>query len=380
MFEEVERLWHKHFNGASKVEALSWPSVELPGNGIEFGLRETGKVGALGEILAEQAIGVLVDTALPRAMRIGEVDRDARGLGQSSMLSHLAPLVVGQREPFLRINPIQDRAEGGRRCVGRGVLHLDERNEERRPFDQGADRRCITSPLDQVALPVAWNDAFVDLGWALVNADHVGDRAPAIFTPGTRATTLAGLPQAGNQLTAQSAARHGIERGVDGLVAGLKRGLVRVHPLQYARDLFGRMVFPKQAFDMPPQRTIEREARRASWRTRQDVGAVLCLRRAIAARHPWASPPLRRHRRIAPTVAVQFTTDRTRRALHAAGNCPQRAALLKTQLDHRAFFTTQVFVVRSHRNTLPLGKCCTSDLNPPSLSSSVNLAFGPGSP
>jgi hypothetical protein len=42
-----------------------------------------------------------------------------------------------------------------------------------------------------------------------------------------------------------------------------------------------------------------------------------------------------------------------------------------------------VFVVRSHRNTLPLGKCCTSDLNPPfyePLSSSVNLAFGPGSP
>lgn len=53
MFEEVDRLWHEHFNGASKVEALSWPSVELPGNGIEFGLRETGKVGALGEILPD---------------------------------------------------------------------------------------------------------------------------------------------------------------------------------------------------------------------------------------------------------------------------------------------------------------------------------------
>ena len=364
MFEEVERLWHKHFNGASKVEALSWPSVELPGHGIEFRLRETGKVGALGEILAEQAIGVLVDTALPRAMRIGEVDRDARGLGQSSMLSHLAPLVVGQREPFLRINPIQDRAEGGRRCVGRGVLHLDERHEERRPFDQGADRRCITSALDQVALPVAWNDAFVDLGWALVNADHVGDRASAIFAPGTRATTLAGLTQAGNQLTAQSAARHGIERGVDGLVADLKRGLVRVHPLQYARDLFGRMVFPKQAFDMPPQRTIEREARWTSCRSRQDVGALLRERRTIAARYRRPSPFLRRGSRIAPAISFQLTTDRTRRALHAAGNCPQRAALLKTQLDHRAFFTTQVVVVRSHRNTLPPGRCCTSYLRP----------------
>ncbi len=51
------------------------------------------------------------------------------------------------------------------------------------------------------------------------------------------------------------------------------------------------------------------EARGASWRTCQGVGAVLCLRRANA--------------------------------------------LLKTQLDHRALFTTHVTVVVSHRNTLP---------------------------
>ncbi|MGB4914143.1 MAG: hypothetical protein WBO95_18840, partial [Candidatus Dechloromonas phosphoritropha] len=44
-----------------------------------------------------------------------------------------------------------------------------------------------------------------------------------------------------------------------------------------------------------------------------------------------------------------------------------RAALLKSQLDHRALFTTQMLVVRSHRNTLPSGKCCTSDLSPPLL-------------
>ncbi|MEX3555570.1 MAG: hypothetical protein VB131_02720, partial [Burkholderia gladioli] len=34
------------------------------------------------------------------------------------------------------------------------------------------------------------------------------------------------------------------------------------------------------------------------------------------------------------------------------------------QLDHRALFTTQVFV-GSHRNTIPLGRYCTSDLRPP---------------
>ena len=247
---------------------------------------------------------MLVDAALPRAVRIGEVDRDARVLGQPGVLRHFASLVVGHGEPLLRINPIQDRPEGRDRRLGRSVRHLDERYEERGPLDQRADRRGIASALDQVAFPVAGNEAFVDLGRALVNADHIGDRASAVFAPGTGSAALAGLAQTGKQLTAQSATRHGVERGIDGLVTDLKRGLVRVHSLQYARDLFGRMLFPKQAFDQSPQRTIQREARGTSWRTCQGVGAVLCLRRAIAARDERTPPLLRCRRQIAPAVAA----------------------------------------------------------------------------
>ena len=70
---------------------------------------------------------------------------------------------------------------------------------------------------------------------------------------------------------------------------------------------------------------------------------------------------------VGPAVALQLTTDRTRRPLQAARNYPQRAALLKAQLDQRAFFTAQVFVVRSHGNTLSPDKCCTSYLRPPGL-------------
>ena len=47
MLKEVEGLWHKQFSGASEVEALARSGVELLGNGIEVGLRETGEVGAL---------------------------------------------------------------------------------------------------------------------------------------------------------------------------------------------------------------------------------------------------------------------------------------------------------------------------------------------
>ena len=43
----------------------------------------------------------------------------------------------------------------------------------------------------------------------------------------------------------------------------------------------------------------------------------------------------------------------------------QRAALVKTQLNHRALFLAQIFVVRSPRSTLPPGKCCTPYLRLP---------------
>lgn len=117
------------------------------------------------------------------------------------------------------------------------------------------------------------------------------------------------------------------------MVSWLAEGrLVRMHPSQYACDLLGRMALPQQ--------------------------------RAIAARHGRTPPLLWLGSRIAPAIAPQFTTNRTRRVLYAAGNCSQRTTLLKTQLNHRAFFTTQMFVIRSHRNALPPGMCCISYLRP----------------
>ena len=126
-----------------------------------------------------------------------------------------------------------------------------------------------------------------------------------------------------------------------------------------------RMALPQQVLDMTPQRAVLRQARGASRISRQGIGALLRERRTIAASHSWTSSLLWLGSRITPAASLQLTTDRTGRALHAAGNCPQRAALLKTQLDHRALFTTQVFVVRSHRNTLPPGMRCTPYLRPP---------------
>lgn len=96
--------------------------------------------------------------------------------------------------------------------------------------------------------------------WPLMDAGHVRDEAAAIFTTGPRTAALARLSQTGNQFGTQRAARHGVERGVDRLVTDLKRRVVRVHAVQYASDLFRRMVAPQQAPHVAPQAAIRRQA------------------------------------------------------------------------------------------------------------------------
>ena len=53
--------------------------------------------------------------------------------------------------------------------------------------------------------------------------------AAPICTPSARPPALASLAQAGDQLHTLLAARHGVKRGVDGLVADLERRVVRLH-------------------------------------------------------------------------------------------------------------------------------------------------------
>jgi len=61
-------------------------------------------------------------------------------------------------------NELQPRIQ----CVNKGEVHP----------------RRVASLLDQIALPVTGSDALVDFQGAQMDADHVGNYAPAIFAPG----------------------------------------------------------------------------------------------------------------------------------------------------------------------------------------------------
>ena len=57
----------------------------------------SGEVAALREVLAQQAVGVLVRGALPGCVRVAEVDVDVGVHGDLLPLAHLRALVPGQR-------------------------------------------------------------------------------------------------------------------------------------------------------------------------------------------------------------------------------------------------------------------------------------------
>ena len=53
-------------------------------------------VCALGQVLAQQAIRILIGATLPGAIRIGKEDLDREPLSQALMLGHLIASIIGQ--------------------------------------------------------------------------------------------------------------------------------------------------------------------------------------------------------------------------------------------------------------------------------------------
>src|SRR5688572_16920986 len=64
---------------------------------IELGLGEYGQVDALREVLPQQAVGVLVRPALPRALRVAEVHLDVGRQRKPAMVGQLLAAVPGER-------------------------------------------------------------------------------------------------------------------------------------------------------------------------------------------------------------------------------------------------------------------------------------------
>lgn len=102
----------KRFLGAFKILAQqlvksmsrTMPFQNLPRPIVEHGLyafdlapRHVIEAGASGKELAQQPVGVLVRTPLPRTLRVRKVHLHLGLLGKEPMLPHLLPPVIRER-------------------------------------------------------------------------------------------------------------------------------------------------------------------------------------------------------------------------------------------------------------------------------------------
>ena len=79
------------------MQGLTWSFVELTSHFVQMGLRVHRQIGALREVLSQQAVGVLIRPPLPRALRIAEVNIDVGRQRKASMIREFLAPIPGQR-------------------------------------------------------------------------------------------------------------------------------------------------------------------------------------------------------------------------------------------------------------------------------------------
>jgi hypothetical protein len=104
----------KSFCRGFKLQSFARPFVDLARHLVQMGLAVHRQVGPLGEVLPEQAIGVLVGTALPRTLRIAEVNIDVCRQAKPSVIAGVKekfsdlPENPGEKTVFLKLRDLRN--------------------------------------------------------------------------------------------------------------------------------------------------------------------------------------------------------------------------------------------------------------------------------
>ena len=137
------------------------------------------------------------------------------------MQRHRFALVVGERLAQALGNGAQLVSEGLQyidRAGGLGMRQLDQHEQSAGTLDQSANGTGVTLAFDEITLPVTWKLAVFDLGWAHMDAEHVGNLPTPVLALAAQRALVASLAQVGDQFLAQFAHRLSVNAVVEGFV------------------------------------------------------------------------------------------------------------------------------------------------------------------
>ncbi|MDF0675330.1 MAG: hypothetical protein P0120_13485 [Nitrospira sp.] len=231
----------EHLQRRGEVEALSWARVQPMRDDVQLALRIAREVCARGQILPQQAIGVLVGPALPGAVRIGKEHVTGEPLGPALVFRHLFAPIVGQRLAQRGRHVPEFPGESLAGTVRIGARHAGPNNQARRSFHEAAHGRGVSGPLDEVAFPVAGDGAARHFRRADGNRRHVRDVAASISSPRPRPTGLVRLPQGRPPFAAQGAARQSVQARIDRLRRESLPPIVRIRVSEAPGNVCARL-------------------------------------------------------------------------------------------------------------------------------------------
>ena len=268
-------------------EAMTTPGamVERGGEGGALALGEGGQRSALGQVLAEQAIGVFVGAALPRVMGSSEVEGGVELALQGLVHMELGAVVGGDGADGMRF--VAQEGDGALQSfVGTDASDFADANQAAFAFDD-RDGGGLTATMHGVDLPITEPGALVDDGRALRDHALTGETTSAIVARVAFALEFAGAAQM--EPEGSPACFVGPDMQVDCLVAH------DAHPFnaQAADDLLGTEVLAQHLLDRGEVRgPIAAIAARARTATagllRRPTGAI---RSVIARAVPLHFPP-----------------------------------------------------------------------------------------
>jgi len=360
----VEFELREDFVGGLEVEYFARSVVEGLLDCGELLAADLAEVHAFGQVLADQAVGVFIAAALPRAVGIAEEHVDLEPLGQRFVQRHLAALVVGQRFAQRFGHRLQAAGEALERGLGVAAGQIDQHDVAACTLDQGTHRRAVHSTFDEITLPVTGHRARGHLGRAQRDGGHVLEGVGSLGATAAGHAALVGLAQQRDQLSAKLSTRHGVDGAVDGLVRDAQRAVgVGVgagfgHAAQSAANLLRRPVRREKIAHGTPARRVGIAAQLAA---RQACGASTLGTAALPSQRV-----IYRRRRLSLLAPREFAADGGMVNVQAPGDRARTVALGGQCGDLLAFGHGQLRVLGAHwRITLPDAGCRTSSWSRP---------------
>ena len=178
--------------GRQVSQTFSWTMVQPILDPSNLRSNQCGQIPILGQILSDQSVSVLIGAALPRCIRIGEVESAIEHCADSLMIGKFLAVVGSDAKdsPGQRFQPILKLSCGRLRCA---AVELGDANQSRAAI-HGCQAGTLSSFPDYgVHFPVTHFSTRIRGGGALLDPDATDDLAAPLSTT---SVALSALPLA----------------------------------------------------------------------------------------------------------------------------------------------------------------------------------------